>query len=59
MQATVQEALWFSCRLRFTNDVSNETAKAFVDEVWIYQSYPPLNPLVIGLPASIEILYLK
>ncbi len=33
LQATVEEALWVSCRLRFTNDVNDLTAKAFVSEV--------------------------
>jgi len=39
LQTTVAEALWFSCRLRFTSDIDNVTARAFVDEVT-----PPLFP---------------
>ena len=33
LQTTVAEALWVSCRLRFTSDVSDVTARAFVNEV--------------------------
>ena len=32
VQTTVEEALWLSCRLRFTRDVDNLTAQAFVNE---------------------------
>ena len=42
MQTTVHEALWFSCRLRFTNDINDVTARAFVDEV------SELNKLVLN-----------
>ena len=33
VQTTVHEALMFSSRLRFTNEVDNETVKEFVEEV--------------------------
>ena len=33
VQTTVHEALMFSSRLRFTNDVDNDTVKEFVEEV--------------------------
>ncbi len=31
-QATVKEALWFSARLRLTNDISNRELWAFIRE---------------------------
>ena len=33
LQTTVDEALIFSSRLRFTNQVDNATVRAFVDQV--------------------------
>ena len=33
VQTTVHEALMFSSRLRFTNEVDDETVKEFVEEV--------------------------
>ena len=33
MQTTVEEALWFSARLRFTKEVNNDTVEAFISEV--------------------------
>ena len=32
-QATVKEALWFSARLRLTNDISNKELWAFIRQV--------------------------
>ena len=32
-QATVEEALWFSARLRLAKDISNERMWAFINEV--------------------------
>ena len=46
MQTTVEEALWISCRLRFTNDVDDLTAKGFVGEVVPFIKTSELNVFV-------------
>jgi len=46
-QATVKEALWFSARLRLTNDISNKELWAFIRQV-----RPPIKlrlSCIIGL----------
>ena len=50
LQATVAEALWFSCRLRFTSDVDDVTASAFVDEVMDLVELEPIKGSLVGVP---------
>ncbi|KAK9794008.1 hypothetical protein WJX73_008792 [Symbiochloris irregularis] len=49
---TVHEALLFSSRLRFTNEVDNETVKEFVEEVEELVELTPLCNSLVGIPGS-------
>ena len=44
------EALWVSCRLRFTSDVDDVTARAFVDEVMDLVELEPIKGSLVGVP---------
>ena len=50
LQATVEEALWFSARLRLTNDIKDKTMWAFIHEVNRRRASPKIHaPLSVNM----------
>ncbi|EIE26053.1 ATP-binding cassette transporter [Coccomyxa subellipsoidea C-169] len=51
-QATVEEALWFSARLRLSKDINNKRMWAFIHEVMELVELMPLRSALVGLPGT-------